>query len=49
MQAWVEEELRTSDFGDVRLDERFRLLMDELSQKPSVTRRLDYRHARRRD
>jgi hypothetical protein len=37
MQAWVEEELRTSDFGDVRLDERFRLLMDELSQKPSVS------------
>lgn len=37
MQAWIEEELQTSDFGDERLDERFKILTDRLSQKPSVS------------
>jgi hypothetical protein len=37
MQAWVEEELVTSDFGDERLDERYTILLDRLSQKPSVS------------
>ncbi len=37
MQGWVEEELKTADFGDVRLDIRFQMVMDDLSQKPSVS------------
>lgn len=37
MQGWVEEELSTSDFGDARLDRRFRAVLDGLSQKPSVS------------
>jgi hypothetical protein len=37
MQAWVEEELRTADFGDVRLDARFQMVMDDLSRKPSLS------------
>jgi hypothetical protein len=37
MQVWVEEELATSDFGDERLDKRFNILLDRLSQKPSVS------------
>ena len=37
MQAWVEEELESADFGDKRLDARFRILMDDLSEKPSVS------------
>ncbi len=37
MQAWIEMELQTSDFGDERLDERFRIVLDHLSQKPSVS------------
>ena len=27
MQAWIKEELQTADFGDVRLDDRFRVLI----------------------
>ena len=37
MQAWVEEELMTSDLGDERLNERYTVLLDRLSQKPSVS------------
>lgn len=36
MQSWVEEELQTSDLGDQRLDKRFEIVLDRLSQKPSV-------------
>jgi hypothetical protein len=37
MQAWVMEELGSSDIGDERLDRRYQLLLDTLSQKPSVS------------
>ncbi len=37
MQAWVSEELKTAEFGDVRLNARFQMVMDDLSQKPSVS------------
>jgi hypothetical protein len=37
MQRWVEEECGTSDFGDQRLDVRFQVVLDELSQKPSAS------------
>jgi Transposase DNA-binding/Transposase Tn5 dimerisation domain/Transposase DDE domain len=37
MQDWVEQELETSDMGDERLDDRFRVLADCLSQRPSVS------------
>jgi transposase Tn5 family protein/transposase-like protein len=36
MQPWVSEELATADFGDQRLDERFRLVVDRMSQQPSL-------------
>ena len=36
MQPWVVEELATADFGDQRLDERCRLLVDRMSQQPSL-------------
>jgi Transposase DNA-binding/Transposase Tn5 dimerisation domain len=34
-QSWTEEELRTADFNDKRLDRRFKLIVDRLSRKPS--------------
>jgi hypothetical protein len=37
MQAWVEEELMTSDLGDERLNERYTILLDRFSKKPSVS------------
>ncbi len=37
MQAWVEAELQSADFGDERLDARFQIVMDDLSQKPSAS------------
>jgi hypothetical protein len=37
MQGWVKEELQAAEFGDVRLDARFQMVMDDLSQKPSVS------------
>jgi hypothetical protein len=37
MQAWVEEELESANFGDRRLDKRFRVVMDDLSEKPSAS------------
>jgi hypothetical protein len=36
MQTWVEQELATAAFGDKRLDERFRVVVDRMSQKPSL-------------
>jgi hypothetical protein len=36
MQAWVEQELRTADLGDARLNERYKLLLDRMSSKPSL-------------
>ena len=35
MQGWVQEELESASLGDQRLDARFRIVMDELSEKPS--------------
>ncbi len=37
MQDWVLLETRTADFGDERLDRRFALLLDQLSDKPSLS------------
>ena len=36
MPSWTEEELRTADFNDKRLERRFRLIVDRLSCKPSL-------------
>ena len=37
MQAWVGRELGSADLGDERLNARFRVVMDDLSQKPSAS------------
>lgn len=37
MQAWILEELASSDLGDERLDRRFRVLLDRLSQRPTLS------------
>lgn len=37
MQTWIEDELLTSDIGDERLDERFKVVLDRLSRKPSAS------------
>jgi hypothetical protein len=37
MQTWIEAETRTADFGDLRLDRRFALILDRLSEKPSLS------------
>lgn len=37
MQAWIEMETRGADFGDKRLDERYRMVLDQLSDKPSLS------------
>lgn len=37
MQAWVQEELQTGDIGDERLDARFKVVLNDLSAKPSVS------------
>jgi len=36
MQQWVADELQTADLGDARLDARFALVLDRLSQKPAL-------------
>src|SRR5690349_21621961 len=36
MQSWVREELDSADLGDKRLNDRYRLLLDRLSCKPSL-------------
>lgn len=37
MQAWIEAETKGADFGDARLDARYKILLDELSDKPSLS------------
>ena len=37
MQPWIELELNTSDLGDERLDERYKIILDRLSQRPGVS------------
>ena len=37
MQAWVHEELQGVELGDARLEQRYRLLLDRLSQRPSLS------------
>jgi hypothetical protein len=37
MQTWVEEEMETADIGDERLNSRYRIILDQLSKKPSVS------------
>jgi transposase Tn5 family protein/transposase-like protein len=37
MQAWIEAETQGADFGDERLDERYRMILDQLSDKPSLS------------
>ncbi len=37
MQPWVSNEAKTADFGDERLDRRYQLLLDRLSDKPSLS------------
>jgi hypothetical protein len=36
MQTWVHEETAAADLGDERLNERFRVVLDRMSQKPSL-------------
>jgi hypothetical protein len=37
MQPWVEDELRTVDLPDKRLDKRLRVLLDRFSSKPTLS------------
>ena len=37
MQPWVLQETRTAHFGDERIDRRYALLLDRLSDKPSLS------------
>ncbi len=37
MQAWIETETKGADFGDQRLNSRFQVLLDRLSDKPSLS------------
>jgi hypothetical protein len=37
MQEWIEQEIETLDFGDKRLNKRFKKLMDSLSRKPTLS------------
>jgi hypothetical protein len=37
MQEWIETELQTVDLGDERLNERYKIVMNSLSQKPSLS------------
>lgn len=37
MQAWIESETKGADFGDQRLNRRYELLLDRLSDKPSLS------------
>ena len=37
MQAWIEEELQTVDLGDERLNDRYRIILDRVSRKPSAS------------
>ncbi len=37
MQGWIGKELKTSDIGDARLDARYKIIMNDLSRKPSFS------------
>jgi hypothetical protein len=37
MNAWIEEELKTVDLGDERLDRRFEIVLERFAAKPSVS------------
>jgi len=37
MQDWIVRELKTSEMGDTRLDARYQIVMNDLSQKPSFS------------
>jgi Transposase DNA-binding/Transposase Tn5 dimerisation domain len=37
MQAWIEQETHGVDFDDRRLDSRYRILLEQLSAKPSLS------------
>jgi hypothetical protein len=37
MQAWIETECQGADFGDERLNRRYELLLDRLSDKPTLS------------
>lgn len=37
MQTWITEELVSSDLGDTRLDRRFEIVLDRLSQRPMLS------------
>jgi hypothetical protein len=37
VQNWIGPELETSDFGDARLNARYKIIMDSLSGKPSAS------------
>jgi hypothetical protein len=37
MQAWIEAETAEADFGDERLNHRYELLLDRLSDKPTLS------------
>lgn len=37
MQAWIAMETEKADFGDERLDARYRTVLDQLSEKPSLS------------
>jgi hypothetical protein len=37
MQAWIDMETQGVDFGDTRLDDRYRVLLEQLSDKPSLS------------
>ena len=36
MQTWVNQETATANLGDQRLDQRFRLILEGMGQKPSL-------------
>lgn len=36
MQEWILQEAATADFSDERLDRRFRIVLDTMSEKPSL-------------
>jgi hypothetical protein len=37
MQPWILQETQTADFGDERLDRRYQILLDRLSDKPALS------------
>jgi hypothetical protein len=37
MQAWIAMETEKADFGDERLDARYRTVLNQLSEKPSLS------------